>query len=239
MTICLAKALFGSPAEALGRTVESDQSEPARVTAVVENVTMRSPFMPHAGCILFVSGGGPVSHEARTIVRAEPGARGAVLLRLRSAFADEAPHRFVDVRPLDSADATHRRIGGGLATFLSIFGSLVGLIAQLGALAATSFLVAQRRRQIGVRRALGATRADIVAHFLVESAFTMLAGTVLGLGGTALLVVVMRRFFAGLAVDVGALAFGLALFWIATLAATLLPALRAARVAPSVATRSL
>jgi putative ABC transport system permease protein len=239
LTICLAKALYGAPADAVGRTLESDQSEPVRVSAVVENVTMRIPFMPRTGCVAFVQGGAPVVHEARAMVRAAPGARAAVIARLREAFAGEAPHRSIDVQPLDSADSAHRRVGGGLATFLSVFGSLVGLIAQLGALAATSFLVAQRRRQIGVRRALGATKSDIVAHFLVENAFVMLAGSLLGLGGTALLVVMMRRFFAGLAVDIGALAFGLALFWLATLAATLLPALRAARVAPSVATRSL
>jgi putative ABC transport system permease protein len=130
-------------------------------------------------------------------------------------------------------------VGHGLATFLSVFGSLVGVIAQLGALAATSFLVAQRRRQIGVRRALGATKADIVGYFLVENAFTMLAGSLLGLGGTALLFLFMKPFFPGLAVDFGAIAAGLVLFWMATLAATLVPALRAARVPPSVASRSL
>jgi hypothetical protein len=49
----------------------------------------------------------------------------------------------------------------------------------------------------------------------------------------------MKRFFPGLAVDVGAIAAGVILFWSATLAATLVPALRAARVPPSVASRSL
>jgi putative ABC transport system permease protein len=239
MTICLAKKLFGSPAEAVGRTVASDQNEPVRVSAVVENVTMRMPFMPHAGCVVFVFGGAPAGHEARVIARAAPGARDAVIARLGAAFADADPHRWVDVRPLDSRQAAHRRVGHGLATFLSVFGSLVGVIAQLGALAATSFLVAQRTRQIGIRRALGATKADIVGYFLVENAFTMLAGSLLGLLGTALLFQIMRRFFQGLAVDVGAIAAGVVLFWSATLAATLVPALRAARVPPSVASRSL
>jgi putative ABC transport system permease protein len=239
MTICLAKKLFGSPAEAVGRVVSSDQNPPVRVTAVVENVTMRMPFMPHAGCVVFVFGGAPVGHEARVLVRAAPGARDAVLERLRAALAEPEPRRWIDVRPLDSREAMHRRVGHGLAAFLSVFGSLVGVIAQLGALAATSFLVAQRTRQIGVRRALGATKADIVGYFLVENAFTMLAGSLLGLSGTALLFMMMKRFFPGLAVDVGAIAAGVILFWSATLAATLVPALRAARVPPSVASRSL
>jgi putative ABC transport system permease protein len=239
MTICLAKALFGSPAAAVGRTIESDQNLPVRVAAVVENITMRNPFMPHAGCVVFVFGGAPVGHEARFIARTAPGERDAVVARLDAAFAAGRAHRWVDARALDSTDCQHRRVGRGLATFLSILGSLIGLIAELGALAATSFLVAQRRRQIGIRRALGATKADIVAQFVVENAFTLLAGSLLGLGGTALLVVMMRRFFRGLAVDLAAIVVGVALFWLATLAATLMPALRAARVAPSVASRSL
>jgi putative ABC transport system permease protein len=239
MTICLAKMLFGSPADAVGRVVSSDQNGPVRVSAVVQNVTVRMPFMPHAGCVVFVFGGAPAGHEARAIVRAAPGARDAVIARLGAAFGDADPHRWVDVRPLDSRQAAHRRVGHGLATFLSVFGSLVGVIAQLGALAATSFLVAQRTRQIGVRRALGATKADIVGYFLIENAFTMLAGSALGLVGTALLFHIMQRFFKGLAVDVGAIAAGVVLFWSATLAATLVPALRAARVPPSVASRSL
>jgi putative ABC transport system permease protein len=239
MTICLAKKLYGSPAEAVGRVVSSDQNLPVRVTAVVENVTMRMPFMPHAGCVVFVFGGAPVGHEARVMVRAAPGTRDAVLERLRAALAEPEPRRWIDVRALDSSEAQHRRVGHGLATFLSVFGSLVGVIAQLGALAATSFLVAQRTRQIGVRRALGATKGDIVGYFVVENAFTMLAGSLLGLSGTALLFMMMKRFFPGLAVDIGAITAGVVLFWSATLAATLVPALRAARVPPSVASRSL
>jgi putative ABC transport system permease protein len=240
MTICLAKALFGSPAAALGRTVTSDQNPPVRVRAVVQNATMRMPFMPFAGCVLYVAGGAPVGHEAQSFVRTAPGARDAVRLRVGAAFAGEAKaHRWVEARTLDADDSQHVRVGRGLATFLSIFGALVGLIAQLGALAATSFLVAQRRRQIGIRRALGATKADIVAYFLVEGGFTMLMGSLLGLGGTVLLFLMMRPFFQGLAVDVGAIAAGLVLFWSATIAATLVPALSAARVPPSVASRSL
>jgi putative ABC transport system permease protein len=130
-------------------------------------------------------------------------------------------------------------VGHGVATFLAMFGVLISLIAQLGALAATSFLVARRTREIGVRRALGAAKADIVAQFVVETVFTMLLGSLIGLGGTALIFRLMHRFFQGLAVDVDAIAVGVGMFWLATMVATLLPALRAARVPPSVATRSL
>ena len=239
LTICLAKALFGSPAQAVGRFVFSEQTVPVQVSAVVENVTMRNPFMPHPGCALLLFGGAPRGHEARVIVRAAPGARDAVLARLQTVFADQAPHRWVDVRALDSNAGLPHHIGHGLATFLSIFGALVGLIARAARWRRRRSWWRSARGRIGIRRALGATRADIVGQFLLENAFTMLVGSLVGLGGTALLFSVMRRFFQGLAVDVALIAAGLILFWLATMAATLIPALRAARVPPSVASRSL
>jgi putative ABC transport system permease protein len=239
ITRCVAERLRADPRDVLGRTIASEHNAPLRVAAVVEDVTMRIPFMPYAPCTVFVFGGAPVGHEARLLARAAPGARDAVLERVREAFAPTTTGRWVEVRALDSTDSIHHRIGSGLGAMLAFFGGLVGVIALLGALAATSFLVVRRTRQIGVRRALGATQADIVGYFLVENAVTMLLGTVLGLGGTALLFVMMQRFFTGISVPVGKLALGLGLFWLATLLATLLPAHRAARIPPSVASRSL
>jgi putative ABC transport system permease protein len=109
----------------------------------------------------------------------------------------------------------------------------------MGALAATSFLVAQRTRQIGVRRALGATRADIVGYFLLESVLATTIGSLVGVLGAAVLYRVMRRVFTGITFDPRLIGASLLLLWTAAILATLIPALRAARVSPSVASRSL
>jgi putative ABC transport system permease protein len=238
LTRCLAERIYGDAASAIGKMVSSEQSRPTRVQAVVEDVTMRHPFMPNAGCLAFLFEGAPVDNEARLVVRARAGLRDDVLPRLREAVARDTSD-FVEVSALDARDATHRRIGRGLVRLLTIFGVMVGLVALLGALAATSFLVAERTRQIGIRRALGATKSDIVGYFLVESAFATTLGSLLGLGGMALLFLMMRPVFAALTVNLTLIGAALALVWIGSLAATLVPALRAARVPPSVASRSL
>jgi putative ABC transport system permease protein len=239
LTRCVAETLYGSLATPVGRTLVSDRTPPVRVRAVVEDVLMRVPFMPRPKCAVFFVGGEPVGHEARMLVRAAPGRRDAVVAGLAGAFGAESGRRWIEARALDARDSNHHRIGHGLATLLSFFGALVGMIALLGALAATSFLVAQRTRQIGIRRALGATKADIVGYFLVENVFTMALGSLIGLGGTALLYLLMQRFFPGLSARPGLLALAMLLFWLSTLAAMLWPAMRAARVPPSVASRSL
>jgi putative ABC transport system permease protein len=116
---------------------------------------------------------------------------------------------------------------------------MVAVIALLGALAATSFLVAQRTREIGIRRALGATRREIVTYFLLESAIAGAMGSVIGVATTGALFVIMRQLFHAIRFNFGLMLLALATLWIGTTVATLIPALRAARVPPSVAGRSL
>jgi putative ABC transport system permease protein len=238
-TRCLAEELFGGVTEALGRTFTSPDTGPLRVRAVVENVRMRIPFMPATTCAALIMGAAPAGHEGRMLVRASRGERANVIARLPGALGDGVRGRWVQAQALDTEETNHYRIGHGLGGLLSFFGGLISVIALLGALAATSFLAAQRRRQIGIRRALGATKGDIVGYFLVENAVTMALGSAIGLGGAALLFLLMRRFFMGLSVDLTVIGLALLLFWAATIAATLDPALRAARVPPSVASRGL
>jgi putative ABC transport system permease protein len=238
-TRCLAEELFGGVTEAMGKTFTSPDTGPLKVHAVVENVRMRIPFMPSTTCAALIMGAAPAGHEGRMLVRASLGERERVIARLPGALGDGVGGRWVDAVALDTEETNHHRIGHGLGGLLSFFGGLISVIALLGALAATSFLAAQRRRQIGIRRALGATKGDIVGYFLVENAVTMAIGSAIGLGGAALLFLVMRRFFMGLSVDLTVIGLALLLFWAATIAATLDPALRAARVPPSVASRGL
>jgi putative ABC transport system permease protein len=235
----LAEQLFGGVTAAMGQTFTSAETGPLRVSGVVGDVRMRIPFMPSTTCAALIMAKGPSGHEGRMLVRASHGERESVLARLPGALGDGVGGRWVEAVPLDTDETNHHRIGHGLGGLLSFFGGLISVIALLGSLAATSFLAAQRRRQIGIRRALGATKGDIVGYFLVENAVTMALGSAIGLGGAALLFLMMKRFFMGLSVDVTVIGLALVLFWAATLAATLDPALRAARVPPSVASRDL
>jgi putative ABC transport system permease protein len=114
----------------------------------------------------------------------------------------------------------------------------VGLLALLGALAVSSFLVAERTRQIGIRRALGATRRDVIRYFLVENALATLLGTAVGLLMTACLYLVMRKVFLGIQLSPKLLLLTGALLWIDATLAAMIPARRAAQIPPSVASRA-
>ncbi|GLQ97417.1 ABC transporter permease [Dyella mobilis] len=127
----------------------------------------------------------------------------------------------------------------GLALMMGAICLLLLMITAAGIVGLTSFWVAQRRKQIGVRRALGATRNDILSYFLTENLVICVGGLVVG---TVLAVslsqwLVMR--FEMQRVSPLYVLLGAVVLLLLGQAATLAPALRASRVPPVEATRSV
>jgi ABC-type antimicrobial peptide transport system permease subunit len=117
--------------------------------------------------------------------------------------------------------------------------SLVGLLfAYSGTHAVVSFLVAQRRREFGVRMALGASAWRIVWEMLVETSGTASIGVAAGLAVAAGLI----RLFSSAALmpDFGPRPFvvGAAIVIVATVVAVLVPLRAAARIDPAQALRT-
>jgi predicted permease len=119
------------------------------------------------------------------------------------------------------------------AILLGIFGALALLLATTGLYGVLAQVVAQRTREVGIRMALGATRADVVRLVMRQALTPMLAGLALGLvmamGATPL---VASQLIGVGPFDPLAFAATSALLAAATLAASYVPARRAARQHP-------
>jgi putative ABC transport system permease protein len=238
ITRCLRDRLFKPGERAVGRRLLFDDAPPSRVAAVIEDVHVRMPFMPNAHCAAFHFGVLADEREAMFLVRTKPDRRAETAQAVQAMFGASSSSQRVSVVPFDSSTGVHAAFVRGLVVILSIMGVTVGLLALLGALAVSSFLVAERTRQIGIRRALGATRRDVIRYFLVENALASLLGTAVGLLMTACLYLAMRKVFLGIQLSPKLLLLTGALLWIDATLAAMIPARRAAQIPPSVASRA-
>lgn len=174
------------------------------------------------------------------LVRAEPGqgepVRAAALARLKQAL----PGAIVMVhRSMDEVRTRRYRNDNWLAGLLSVAIGLLLTMTAAGIVGLASLWVTQRRKQIGVRRALGARRGDIVRHFVAENLMITSLGVAAGLTLAVLLNQLLARLTGLQALPPALLAGGGLLMLLLGALAVLGPALRAARITPAEATRSV
>ncbi|MDQ6880071.1 MAG: ABC transporter permease, partial [Candidatus Dormibacteraeota bacterium] len=171
------------------------------------------------------------------LARTAPGADPRAVAReiQRDVFAQGAEAIAIQ-DALDSLAAMTQAIVNTLQLAVGL-GLLVGVFS-LGILALRA--VIERRRSIGMLRALGYGPPNVLAGILLEVLLTATSGAVIGIGVGLLMALLLLQSIYGSAsvqIDGSPLAWTLALMYVAVLAVTLGPALRAARLAPSEALR--
>ena len=129
---------------------------------------------------------------------------------------------------------------GALDTLFLGLGAVALLVGAIGVANIMIISVLERRQEIGLRRALGATRGQIRAQFLSEAVLLSLTGGVLGvLGGAAATAAYARAHGEPAVIPPAAWAGGLAAALLIGALAGLLPAVRAARLSPTQALLSV
>lgn len=175
---------------------------------------------------------------SKLYVRADPEALDDVADVLAATANPEHPEEVEVSRPSDALEARAAAKTAFTALFLGL-GAVALLVGGVGIANVMVISVLERRSEIGLRRALGATKRHIASQFFVESLLLAAAGGVAGaaVGAGATIVYAQTRGWeavvpaAGIAAGVGAaLAIGAI--------AGLYPAARAARLSPTDALRS-
>src|SRR5690348_16550008 len=122
---------------------------------------------------------------------------------------------------------------------LVLFAMAATLIATCGIYGLMAYAVAQRRREIGLRMALGADRREVLRLVLAHALRIVVVGLVVGLAGAAAVTRVLQRFLFGVT-PTDPLAFSVVtlLLMAVALIAAWLPARRATRIDPWAALRT-
>src|SRR5262245_46446050 len=231
----------GGPGEALGRRVRlSDRGEWLAVVGVVADIRQMGlhqevqpmlyvPFQQERGDFVRF-----VSFVARTATPA------SVVEGIRAEIRRAAPDL-----PIQSTVTMGEAVAASVAPprfrmlLLVLFAMTATLIATCGIYGLMAYAVTQRRREIGVRMALGATRRDVLRLVLARALRIVVAGLIVGLAAAAGVTRVLQRFLFGVTpTDPIAFTIVTLLLMAVGLMAAWLPARRATRIDPCAALRA-
>ncbi|HJP97057.1 MAG TPA: FtsX-like permease family protein [Rhodanobacteraceae bacterium] len=227
--------------EALGKLLYLTPQASFRVIGVADGLARanaRDPVTAQYSMVIPLRMG--ADKDQIYVIRTRPQDRQRVLASAVTVLKRADPNRVIThTHTFDQVRDQYFQDDRAMAGILvSVIVALL-LVTGLGIVGLASFWVAQRRKQIGIRRALGATRSDILRYFQTENflivTFGIAAGMLLAYGLSLLLMThyeVPRLPWFYL--PVGAVA-----LWLIGQGAVLGPALRAAAVPPVVATRTV
>lgn len=182
----------------------------------------------------------PDERRVTYVLRTASGRADSVLKAAVQALKSDAANRVIGhVRTFAQLRAHYfRRTGHTIGILVAACACLV-LVTAVGIFGLASFWVQQRTRSIGVRRALGARRLDVLAYFQVENGLVVGLGVLAGMLAGVLLNLMLMHWFAVERLPWVYAVTGAVGFVVVGQLAVLSPALRASRVPPMVATRSV
>ena len=238
LTESLAKKLF--PDGALGKEIEGRAGQQTeKVVGIIGKMTNAWPDSDFYADVMLYAGD-PGEREAyRFLVRTEPGRRDEVAALIDRALLERNQGRLIDVISMTEVRGDTFRSSVGLIRLLTAVVVLLVLVTALGIAGLTSFSVTQRIKQIGTRRALGASRLDILRYFLVENWIVTSSGLVAGILASFALNSALLSWADAPKLGFGLIASGMVLLWLVGLAAAFAPARRAMLLPPVIATRSV
>ena len=236
----LARQLFpDETVSVVGKTVYVNDNDPVSIVGVVDK--LQSPW-PNWSAVVERSMLVPqrrASESARYIIRTEPGMRDQLMPEIEAALAASNKDRII--RDVATMDETRKLAYVGETALIKILGFVVLLltiITGLGIVGLASFNVSRRTRQIGIRRALGATKPAIVRYFLIENTIVSAIGLTVGGGLAIALNIVMVEAFSVEPLAWYVIPVGMLALWLVGQIAVAGPARRASNITPAIATRS-
>jgi putative ABC transport system permease protein len=242
VTQSVANALFPA-GDAVGQVLKFKHTGSSRIIGIVQTMQRPSdapgwgnPWAEFSILIPYQF----VNNGLMYVVRTKPGQQAAMMRAAPAALLGLTRDRIIqNVQTFVEIRRRAHRTNRATIIMLGVLSALLLAITAFGVIGLTMYWVGQRRRHIGLRRALGARRIDILRYFHAENLFIAGTGCVLGValglaGNTWLAARLEIQRMGSTYAWIGAL-----LVLVLCQLAVLWPALRAASVPPAIATRGL
>lgn len=234
----LAAAMFdGDWNSALGKTIYIDNHQPVQITGIIKtlqapwngwNGVERSMLVPQQ-----LDGKG-----SRYFIRTEAGLRDELMPVIEKMLAESDRGRIIRnvtsmVQTRDKSYREHQATNTILLTVIIV----LTLITGFGIVGLAMFSINRRTRQIGTRRALGASQWQVMRYFMLENLLISCAGVILGAAGAIGLNIWLVATFSMSPLNPLLLLLGVATLLLVGQLAVSYPALVASRISPATATR--
>jgi putative ABC transport system permease protein len=227
------------PADAVGKVVYIEMHQPVTIIGVLERMQASWKSWEHIEHAMLVPQKRPWS-SSRYVIRTEPGYRDEVIPQIEQMLAESNRGRIIQ-RTRTMTEIRHRAYlsdSAMIKLLVFIVGLLTG-ITGLGIVGLASFSVARRTKQIGTRRALGATRPAILRYFMLENFLISPVGVVTGAVLAVGLNIWMVQTFDLTPIAWYIIPAAMLVLWTVGQAAVYGPARRASFVSPAIATRAV
>lgn len=234
-----AKAMFPEETGSyVGKTMYFDESKPVQIVGVLER--LQAPWkgwedFEHAMLV-------PMKRDVeyqRYVVRTQPGMRDTLMPQVEEMLAQSNKNRIIqDVRTMEDVRTLSYLGDSAMIKMLTFIVTLLLIITGLGIVGLASFNVSRRTRQIGIRRALGATKTQVVRYFQVENFLVSSLGIAAGAILAVALNLVLVDSFSLRPLSWYVVPVAMFVMWSVGQLAVIGPARRASRVSPAIATRS-
>lgn len=223
----------------LGKVIYNDNTEWA-VVGVIDDVLAQEPAFS-GGSGRYSSVFFPLRPRAELndyILRSAPQDRERILRKAMQVLGDLEPSGVVDGHTYATIRDAYFADSRSMVWMLVLVCAVMLAVTAFGIVGLTSFWVGQRRRQIGIRRAVGATRGDILHYFRTENFLLSSAGVVIGMGFAYAINLYLMQHYEISRMPWYYLPSSAVALWLIGQLAVLGPAMRAAAVPPVVATQS-
>ncbi len=238
VTQALADALFPD-GNALGNQVYWGDMSGSNIIGIIEKMHGSWVGWDKLNHVV-IQPGRPAFQNNRYIVRTKPGERDRLMLEVEELLSSNSPNKVIEqVRSMEEHASRSYQRDRAMSSILIGVILLLLIITGLVFFGLASFSVKQRTKQIGTRRALGATRLDIVRYFMLENWIITTFGAILGVLLTLGLAYWLETTYSLPRLNFLYIPIGVLILWSLGQVSAFFPARRASAISPAIATRTI